>query len=396
MADSGLSHEAGARILVVDDTEANRDLLARRLQREGHQTVTAENGRMALEMLGRDTFDLMLLDVMMPEMNGFELLERVKADDTLKHLPVILISALDDSENMARGIAMGADDFLPKPFNPHILKARVGASLARKRLHDREQMHAQAMERELAIARNIQSEFLPDHLPAIDGLDLVAWLQPARHVAGDFYDTFELPGSGTQRIAVVVADVCDKGVGAALFMAVSRSLLRVLSERILVAGGDPGAQLVQLIKTLNDYSAITHDRANMFATLFFGILDAGSGELAYVNGGHEPPLITGARGVRAELAPTGPAVGMLPGLDFAAKSELIAPGESLILYTDGVTDAHDSDGLRFSRQHLLDVVAQPAASAQAMVTRIRDAVQAHAHDTPAYDDITLLVAHRPT
>lgn len=395
MADANSPAAAGARILVVDDTEANRDLLVRRLQRQGHQAETAANGRVALDMLGHEAFDLMLLDIMMPEMNGFELLERVKADDTLKHLPVILISALDDSENMAKGIAMGADDFLPKPFNPHILNARVGASLARKRLHDREQMHAQAMERELAIARNIQSEFLPDRLPAIDGLELAAWLQPARHVAGDFYDTFELPGSGNTRIAVVVADVCDKGVGAALFMAVSRSLLRALSERILVAGGDPGAQVRQLIKTLNDYSARTHDRANMFATLFFGVLDAGTGELIYVNGGHEPPLITGAHGVRCELAPTGPAVGMLPDLDFNAQSETIAPGESLVLYTDGVTDAHDGGGARFSRKRLLDLAAQPVSSAQAMLERIRDAVQAHARDVPPFDDITLLVAHRP-
>jgi serine phosphatase RsbU (regulator of sigma subunit) len=394
MADAGLSAGAGARILVVDDTEANRDILVRRLQRQGHQMATAENGRIALEMLGREAFDLMLLDIMMPGMNGFELLERIKADDTLKHLPVILISALNDTENMAKGIAMGADDYLPKPFNKDILNARVGASLAKKRLHDREQIYARALEREMDIAHNIQAEFLPDHLPAIDGLELVSWFQPARHVAGDFYDAFELPGDGEKRIAVVIADVCDKGVGAALFMAVCRSLVRALSQRILVAGGDPAAQSRELIKAVNDYSARTHERANMFATLFFGILDSHTGGLVYVNGGHEPPVITGARGVRTELAPTGPAVGMLPDLDFAPQSETIAPGESLILYTDGVTDAHDRDGARFSRRHLLDVVAQPAASAQAMVTRIRDAVQAHARDTPQFDDITLLVAHR--
>ena len=391
MADANSLPDASARILVVDDTEANRDLLIRRLQRLGHQTATAEDGRVALEMLAQNSFDLMLLDIMMPGTNGFEVLERVKADDTLKHLPVILISALDDSENMAKGISMGADDYLPKPFNPHILKARVGASLAKKRLHDREQLYAKAMERELAIARNIQSEFLPDHLPVIDGLELAAWLQPARHVAGDFYDTFMLGGEG-RRIAVVVADVCDKGVGAALFMAVCRSLLRALSARIVVPGGDPRAQALELITSINDYSARTHDRANMFATLFFGILDADSGNLVYVNGGHEPPLITGPRGVRTELAPTGPAVGMLPDLEFDARSEVINPGETLVLYTDGVIDAHDGDGTRFSRRRLLELASQPVPSAQAMVDRIRCAVQAHARDVSPFDDITLLVA----
>lgn len=394
MADANPPADDSARILVVDDTEANRDLLVRRLQRLGHQTATAEDGRVALEMLAQDAFDLMLLDIMMPGMNGFEVLEHVKADDHLKHLPVILISALDDSENMARGITMGADDYLPKPFNPHILKARVGASLAKKRLHDREQLYAKSMERELAIARNIQSGFLPEQLPVIDGLELAAWLQPARHVAGDFYDTFTLGEGGGRRIAVVVADVCDKGVGAALFMAVSRSLLRALSARIVVAGGDTGAQVRELIETINDYSARTHDRANMFATVFFGILDADSGTLVYVNGGHEPPLITGPRGVRTELALTGPAVGMLPDRAFEARSEVIGPGETLVMYTDGVTDAHDSAGARFSRRRLLDMAAEPAASAQAMLERIRDAVQEHARDVAPFDDITLLVAHR--
>jgi serine phosphatase RsbU (regulator of sigma subunit) len=178
-------------------------------------------------------------------------------------------------------------------------------------------------------------------------------------------------------------------------MAVCRSLLRALSVRIIVAGGDPRAQVRELIRTINDYSARTHDRANMFATLFFGILDTDSGNLVYVNGGHEPPLITGPHGVRIELAPTGPAVGMLPDLEFHARSEVIKPGETLVLYTDGVTDAHDGDGACFSRQRLLDIAAEPVPSAQAMLERIRGAVQDYARDVSPFDDITLLVAHRP-
>ena len=203
-----------ARILVVDDNEANRDLLARRLQRQGHQMATAENGRIALDMLAQASFDLVLLDIMMPEMNGYEVLEHLKADDALRHLPVILISALDDAESVTKGIALGADDHLPKPFDRQILNARVTASLAKKRLHDREQMYARSLEREMEIAREIQAGFLPRRLPIRDGWDLAAWFEPARRVAGDFYDAYELAGG---RLAVVLADVCDKGVGAALF-----------------------------------------------------------------------------------------------------------------------------------------------------------------------------------
>lgn len=380
-----------ARILVVDDNEANRDLLVRRLQRQGHQTETAENGRIALEMLAHADFDLVLLDIMMPEMNGFEVLERLKGNDALRHLPVILISALDDAESVSRGIALGADDHLPKPFDRQILNARVTASLAKKRLHDREQMYARSLEREMDIAREIQAGFLPRRLPARDGWDLAAWFEPARRVGGDFYDAFELAGG---RLAVVLADVCDKGVGAALFMALFRSLVRALGERLLTPDGDTGVEACRLISDVNNYIARTHERANMFATMFFGTLDLASGELVCVNAGHEPPLITGTQGVRTRLKPTGPAVGMLADMDFKATRVVLGKGEALVAFTDGVTDSHDADGALFGDARLCGLAAVPADSAQAMVQRIQAAVRAHARDVAAFDDVTLLVVQR--
>ena len=383
---------AAARILVVDDNEANRDLLVRRLGREGHATEIAVNGREALALLQGDTFDLMLLDIMMPEMNGYELLEHMRADDTLRHVPVILISALDDTDSIIRGIELGADDYLPKPFNPHILRARVGASLAKKRLHDREQLYARSLEREMDIARAIQAGFLPDELPAAAGWNLAAWFQPARQVGGDFYDAFPLHDG--RRIGLVVADVCDKGVGAALFMALFRSLVRALAERMLAADGDSAAQARQLIGSVNDYIARTHSRANMFATLFFAILDPATGALVYVNGGHEPPTISGRNGIRTRLAPTGPAVGLLPGLAFEAASETIAAGETLVVFTDGVTDAADANGARYTEQRLLTQLARSAGSADETLRRIQAEVQAHAGHAAPFDDITLFVAHR--
>jgi two-component system, sensor histidine kinase and response regulator len=127
-------------LLVVDDIETNRDLLSRRLERQGYAVATAENGRKALEMLRADTFDLVLLDIMMPEMDGYEVLQRLKADDWLRHIPVIMISALSELDSVASCIEMGAEDYLPKPFNPTLLKARIGACLEKKRARDRE-MH---------------------------------------------------------------------------------------------------------------------------------------------------------------------------------------------------------------------------------------------------------------
>ncbi|WP_424457653.1 PP2C family protein-serine/threonine phosphatase [Ottowia sp.] len=383
--------QAPGRILVVDDTEANRDLLVRRLQRQGHATDTATDGQQALDMLRASAFDMVLLDIMMPVMNGYEVLERIRADDGLRHVPVVLISALGDGESIVKGIELGADDYLPKPFNPHILRARVDASLAKKRLHDREQMHARSLERELEIARKIQAGFLPEALPEAPGWELATWFQPARQVSGDFYDAF--PVLGGTRTVLVVADVCDKGVGAALFMALFRSLFRVLAERLFTSGGDNAAQVRELVSGVNDYIARTHGRANMFATVFAAVLDPATGDLVYVNGGHEAPMLAGLQGVRERLAPTGPAVGMMEGLPFLSGHVVVGPGEVLVAFTDGVTDALCADGTRFSEERLLRLLARPVPSADGAVDGIRAELQVSTHDE-AFDDVTLLVVRR--
>ncbi|MGY1531085.1 PP2C family protein-serine/threonine phosphatase [Luteimonas sp. A649] len=380
-----------ARILVVDDTEANRDLLVRRLQREGHATEVAANGHEALQWLRAGGFDLMLLDIMMPGMNGYELLERVRDDAELCHVPVILISALDDTDSVIKGIELGADDHLPKPFNPHILRARVDASLARKRLRDREQLHARSLQREMDIARTIQAGFLPHALPEAAGWDVAAWFQPARHVGGDFYDAYALQDG---RMVLVVADVCDKGVGAALFMALFRSLLRAQAERILQGEGNVAAQACELMAGVNDYIARVHERDSMFATVFLAVLDPLSGELVYVNGGHEAPMVSGPGGVRARLMPTGPAVGLMPGAVFTAAHIDIGRGDSLVAFTDGVTDATDADGAAYSEQSLLARLASAGGRADATMAAVREDVETAMGTAPQFDDITLLVLHR--
>ncbi|MEO8809012.1 MAG: SpoIIE family protein phosphatase [Rhodanobacter sp.] len=381
-----------ARVLVVDDNEVNRDLLARRLQREGHRVELAVDGLDALARLAADEFDLILLDIMMPGLTGYDVLERLNADEKLRFIPVILISALDDAENMVKGISLGADDFLPKPFNPQILRARVNASLAKKRLHDNEQRYARGLEREMDIARDIQAGFLPDRLPEVEGWDMAACFLPARRVGGDFYDAFPLHGG--LRIGMVVADVCDKGVGAALFMALFRSLIRAFAERSRFLGDDSVEQMRQLIDHVNGYIARTHGSANMFATLFFAILDPGSGKLIYINGGHEPPIISRGAVVRARLDPTGPAVGMLAELEFRVERQSIEPGETLLIYTDGVTDARDHGAAPFSEERLLALLTPSEASAAVAISRIESAVFQHIDGATQFDDITVLAVHR--
>ena len=158
---AGTAQMERGSLLVVDDNEMNRDMLSRRLRREGHGVTLAENGRQALDALRAKPFDLVLLDIMMPEMDGFQVLERLKADNTLRHIPVIMLSALDDVESVVRCIEMGAEDYLHKPFDPVLLRARIGASLEKKRLRDQEQAYLSVIKREQERSEQLLLNILP-------------------------------------------------------------------------------------------------------------------------------------------------------------------------------------------------------------------------------------------
>jgi serine phosphatase RsbU (regulator of sigma subunit) len=378
------------RLLVVDDTEMNRDLLARRLRALGHEVALAENGARALELLAAGGFDLVLLDIMMPEMDGFAVLERLRADRDLSRIPVVMISAVDEIASVARCIELGAADYLPKPFNPVVLRARVAATLEKKRLEDRERLRARSLERELEIGRGIQRDFLPEALPQPDGWEIASLFQPARQVGGDFYDAFP---TAEDAIALVVADVCDKGVGAALYMALFRTLLRSHAElHGSAAMAGPAARSV--VALTNDYIARTHGRSNMFATVFFGLLDPATGELAWVNGGHEPPVLRRANGAIERLDPTGPAVGMVPDAAFEARGARLERGDLLLAFTDGVTEERDASGAFFGEERLAALLREPFDSAASLLSRIEADVRDFRGDTDPSDDVTVLAARR--
>jgi sigma-B regulation protein RsbU (phosphoserine phosphatase) len=243
-------------------------------------------------------------------------------------------------------------------------------------------------EHELQIGQQIQASFLPNELPQPSGWEIGADFYPAREVAGDFYDAFYLEGG--RKVCLVIADVCDKGVGAALFMALTRSLIRAFAE--LDKGGEMG--LKSPVELTNEYVLRNHLQANMFVTLFYGVLDPATGLLTYVNSGHNPPLIIGSTGVKARLRPTGPAVGMFPGAEFKVDQVSLEPGDVLFAFTDGVTEARNSNGGFFTEKRLLQLLEQPASSAAALLNRIEESVRAHSDATNRYDDITMLAARR--
>ena len=263
---------------------------------------------------------------------------------------------------------------------------------------------------ELEKCRQIQKSFLPDQLPEFPGWDIEKFFFPARHVSGDFYDAFMLPGG---YVGLAIGDVCDKGVGSALFMALYRSLIRIFSgqaqlNRSLInpqsrtVGGviDPASirqqNQVEAIRTValtNEYIAQGNEMC-MFATLFFGVLDPAKGKLIYINGGHEIIYIIDQGGIKEKLLPTGPAVGLIPQAEFEYKEVLLNPGEILFSYTDGVIDARSPEEERFTRKRLTSLLSQPVASALDLMQRIRTNLFAHIGEAPQEDDITMLAIQR--
>lgn len=261
--------------------------------------------------------------------------------------------------------------------------------------------------RELQIGRQIQADFLPESLPDLAGWELAVQFKPARQVAGDFYDAFTLPGG---HLAIVVADVCDKGVGAALFMALTRTLIRVLalqaplrlqrSVEIAPATDIPAdvTEILQAVKLTNDYITSTHSRSAMFATLFFGVIDAATGMLYYINAGHDAPVLLGREGVKERLKRSGAAVGSWARVTYKIRQAQLELGDTLLVYTDGIPEAKNSHEEMFSESHLVEILTdlakQNRLGATNMLKVILDEVDNYVGNAESSDDITLLALHR--
>jgi len=394
-----------ATILIVDDEPYNVDYLEQELEDLGYDTISAFNGQEALEQVAAESPDIILLDITMPVMNGFEALTHLKADKGTRDIPVIVISAMDDMDSVVRGIELGAEDYLPKPFDPVLLQARIRSGLERKWLRDQEQLYLQGLERELEIGRHIQAEFLPSELPQPEGWEIAAFFEAARQVSGDFYDAFTLASDG--KIGLLVGDVSDKGVGAALYMTLFRTLLRVAASReefgiwqnaeTTATGNaaiDRGHTLKNAITVTNSYVVENHGQSSMFATIFFGVLDPATGSLLYVNGGHEPPVILNAGEVIEDLPRTGPVVGILPDTSFTVGEAQLEPGDTLLMFTDGITEAQDARGELFGRERLLELLRQPGKGSIPLPDRIAAAVLEYIGDAKQFDDITIVAVRR--
>ena len=364
------------------------------MQREGyHDTQVAADGEAALKLIADHAFDLVLLDIMMPICNGYEVLERLNAANRLHELPVIVVSALNELDSVVRCIQLGAVDYLTKPFNPTLLRARVNATIEQKRLRDAVHAHLTRIEAELNTARKLQAGMVPTHFPpptAERPVEIYAMMEPAREVGGDLYDFFFTEDG---RLVFLIADVSGKGVPAAMFMAQTKNLLRLVTGFLLRDGinaATPAAILGRVNQELCEGNA-----SMMFVTGFLGILDAQTGVLQFSCAGHEPPYLLNAAG----LSPVAGAQGLVLGLtaDWAYETATIqlAPGDTLYLYTDGITEAFNPENVAFSPQRLQDALRQSAGqSLDQLVQGTIAAVRDFTGEAPQSDDITCLAIRR--
>lgn len=276
------------------------------------------------------------------------------------------------------------------------LAASMSVALENARLWEQEHLYRQALEREFEIGRKIQSGFLPESVPQPAGWQVAAMLRSAREVAGDFYDVFELPGG---KLGLITADVCDKGLGAALFMTLFRSLLRAASNmdvymRSSLGGPRSAAErLKNAVLLTNNYIAQTHGHTGMFATVFFGILDPHTSILTYVNCGHLSPLLIAPHGVKQVLRHTGPALGALLEAQYDILEVHIDHSDLLFIFTDGLSEAEDPGGQVFDMPSIYPLLASSDSLPQ-ILSRIHTQLEMHVQGADQFDDVTMLALRR--
>ncbi|MFN0097038.1 MAG: PP2C family protein-serine/threonine phosphatase [Gemmatimonadaceae bacterium] len=396
---------APPKALLVGVRGSFHEIRNRRLVEQHYLPLVAEDAEGALKLLRSAKHEVVILDVDVPGIGSTRFLESLRAEPELADTPVLVVSATDDIDAIERCLAAGADDFLPRTFGSAILKTRLNAAVDRRRLQDNA-----ALRSEMMVARNIQRDFLPESLPTIRGVEIDAALHPARQVSGDFYDAFQLSPSGN--LMLVVGDVCDKGVGAALFMALFRSLIRASADpvgggAISMIGGrrtlvlqslesaTPADMLVRVAGFTNNYIARLHGRTNMFATVFMAVLDPSYGYCTYVNAGHEPALVVAPDGSVKELRPTGPALGMMPDVPFTAVDFTLERGHTLFAFTDGLAEARSPSGEVFGPDRVREMVrGAGGAPATALVQRVVETLHGFSRQAEPHDDLTLLAATR--
>ena len=377
-----------AKILVVDDEPDLQHLINQKFRQQIRQKmfefVFAQNGIQALDQLQKNAdINLVLTDINMPEMDGLTLLGKLKEMDN-PLLRAIIISAYGDMYNIRTAMNRGAFDFVIKPIDLVDLEITINKSLAdleTLKLALRSKEVLLKLQQELDIANTIQTSILPRNLPENNGkkiFDICAKMIPAKQVGGDFYDFFMID---KHRLGFIIGDVSGKGVPAALLMAVTKTLLKATA----ISGASTDACLAKVNNIL-----VSDSLPNMFVTVFYAILDTRNGALEYCSGGHNPAFVISGDGHLTQLKDTkGLLLGFVPNVEYDSEFVMLRPGDTIFLYTDGVTEAMNEEENQFEEQLLVTTLGQNhTASVAELLDKVIQDVNHFTNGVQQSDDIT--------
>ena len=354
-----MSAETG-KILVVDDNEMNRDMLSRRLGRRGFEVATAAGGQEALEAVEQQPFDLILLDIMMPGIDGMEVLQRVRETRSASELPIIMATAKTESEDIVEALKLGANDYVTKPLDFPVVLARVSTQLSLKRANEELARANERMKRSLEAAARVQQTLLPDEVPSDDRARF-AWLyRPCDELAGDSLDIFRI---NDHQVVLYLLDVSGHGVPASLL---SVTVTRRLSPH--AGRSSPGTELpsdlsmvnpVAVAARLNSAFPMAANGGHYF-TLLYGVLDTDTGEFRFVSAGHPGPIVVRS-GEPESTEVSGYPIGMLEDAEYEETVVEVHSGERLYLYSDGLEEEMNPAKEAFGLERLQDAVRKSQA-----------------------------------
>jgi sigma-B regulation protein RsbU (phosphoserine phosphatase) len=346
-----------ARIIVVDDNEMNRDMLSRRLTKQGYDIVAVSSGQEALDEIAANDADLVLLDIMMPGMDGFEVLRRIRETRSQFELPVIMATAKDEGTDVVRALDMGANDYVTKPFDYPVVKARVATQVQLKHSHEELKASNARMANDLAAAARVQSSLLPKEDLAVDGYKFAWRYHPCDELAGDALNIHRLDDG---KIIFYLLDVSGHGVPSALL---SVSIVHSLHpapgpSSVIWEAREDGAGFNLLAPShvaerLNALYPIM-ENGGLYFTMIYGILDPGTRSLRLVMAGHPQPVKVGNDGSAELLGEVNPPIGVIDGVEYAEAEYILFEGDRLLFYSDGLTEMFGPEDEMFGEDRLME------------------------------------------
>jgi len=364
-------------ILIVEDNPASLDILQTRLTAHNYEIITATDGEAGLAMARDKQPDLILLDIMMPKMDGIEVCRHLKADPSLPFMPIIMVTAKADSKDVVAGLEAGGDEYLTKPVDHAALVARVKSMLRIKALHDTVLEQSAQLKIQLEAATKVQRLFWPEIPKMGAGSHVWAISIPAAYVGGDLYDVIKLQDGSW---LVYVADVAGKGVPAALIMAALSTKIR--SEVILQNKID------HLIETVNNVMHNLMTEEGFFATIILGRYWPSNGKMRLVLCGHLQPLWIVKKGLKELPLQKGISLGVEPDAQYEKIEISISPGQSLLFFSDGVVEAENEQKELFGNERLTSYIinANGPPWGEGVLNEIRN----WRGSAKANDDLTML------